>query len=83
MGGSLLSKAEVPGSSLLDHLSKEFSLCVTWCSWLVEYYDTREISRGVRKLARQLRYQKKKKKTAARKATLKKQPITRFTSIKI
>ena len=27
MGGSLLSKAEVPGSSLLGHLPKEFS-CV-------------------------------------------------------
>ena len=27
MGGSLLSKAEIPGSSLLGHLPKEF-LCV-------------------------------------------------------
>ena len=47
----LLSKAEVPGSSLLGHLSKEFSLRLTWCPWLVRYYGTREISRGARKLA--------------------------------
>ena len=40
MGESLLSKAEVPGSSLLGHLPKEFSLRLTWCSWLVRYYDT-------------------------------------------
>ena len=36
MGGSLLSKAEVPGSNLLGHLPKEFSLRLTWCPWLVE-----------------------------------------------
>ena len=41
MGGSLLSKAEVPGSSLLGHLPKEFSLRLTWCLWLVGYYGTR------------------------------------------
>ena len=41
MGGSLLSKAEVPGSSLLGHLPKEFSLRLTWCPWLVGYYGTR------------------------------------------
>ena len=29
MGGFLLSKAEVPGSSLLGHLPKEFSLRLT------------------------------------------------------
>ena len=39
MGGSLLSKTEVPGSSLLG--PKEFSLRLTWCPWLVEYYGTR------------------------------------------
>ena len=50
MGGSLLFKAEVPGSSLLGHLSKEFSLRLTWCPWLVRYYGTRGISRGTRKL---------------------------------
>ena len=38
MGGSLLSKAEVPGSSLLGHLPKEFSLRLTWYPWLVGYY---------------------------------------------
>ena len=52
MGGSLLSKAEVPGSSLLGHLPKEFSLRLTWCPWLVGYYGIRGISRGARKLAR-------------------------------
>ena len=41
MDGSLLFKAEVPGSSLLGHLSKEFSLRLTWCPWLVGYYGTR------------------------------------------
>ena len=51
MGGSLLSKAEVPDSSLLGHLPKEFSLRLTWCPWLVGYYGTRGISRGARKLA--------------------------------
>ena len=40
MGGSLLSKAEVPVSSLLDHLPNEFSLRLTWCPWLVGYYGT-------------------------------------------
>ena len=40
MSESLLSKAEVPGSSLLGHLPKEFSLRLTWCSWLVRYYGT-------------------------------------------
>ena len=40
MGVFLLFKAEVPGSSLLGHLSKEFSLRLTWCSWLVGYYGT-------------------------------------------
>ena len=41
MGGSLLSKAEVSGSSLLGHLPKEFFLRLTWCPWLVGYYGTR------------------------------------------
>ena len=63
MGGSLLSKAEVPGSSLLGHLPKEFSLRLTWCPWLVGYYGTRGISRGARKLARTPSLSKKKKKT--------------------
>ena len=62
MGGSLLSKGEVPGSSLLGHLPKEFSLCLTWCPWLVGYYGTRGISRGARKLARTPSLSKKKKK---------------------
>ena len=61
MGGSLLSKAEVPGSSLLGHLPKEFSLPLTWCPWLVGYYGTRGISRGARKLARTPSLSKKKK----------------------
>ena len=62
MGGSLLSKAEVPGSSLLGHLPKEFSLRLTWCPWLVWYYGTRGINRSVRKLARTPSLSKKKKK---------------------
>ena len=61
MGGSLLSKAEVPGSSLPGHLPKEFSLRLTWCPWLVGYYGTREISRGARKLTRTPSLSKKKK----------------------
>ena len=61
MGGSLLFKSEVPDSSLLDHLPKEFSLRLTWCPWLVGYYGTRGISRGARKLAGHPRYLKKKK----------------------
>ena len=61
MGGSLLSKVEVPGSSLLGHLPKEFSLRLTWCPWLVGYYGTRGISRGARKLARTPSLSKKKK----------------------
>ena len=61
MGGSLLSKAEVLGSSLLGHLPKEFSLRLTWCPWLVGYYGTRGISRGARKLARTPSLSKKKK----------------------
>ena len=52
MDGSLFFKAEVPDSSLLSHLPKEFSLRLTWCTWLVGYYGTRGISRGVRKLIR-------------------------------
>ena len=60
-GGSLLSKTEVPGSSLLGHLPKEFSLRLTWCPWLVGYYDTRGISRGARKLGRTPSLSKKKK----------------------
>ena len=59
MGGSLFYKAEVPGSSLLGHLPKEFS----WCPWLVGYYGTWRISRGARKLARTLSLSKKKKTT--------------------
>ena len=62
MGGSLLSKAEVPGSSLLGHLPKEFSLRLTWCPWLVGYYGTRRISRGARKLVRTPSLSNKKKK---------------------
>ena len=60
MGGSLLSKAEVPGSSLLGHLPKEFSLRLTWCPLLVGYYGTRGISRGACKLVRHPCYLKKK-----------------------
>ena len=62
MGGSLISKGEVSGSSLLGHLPKEFSLRLTWCPWLVGYYGTRGISRGARKLARTPSLSKKKKK---------------------
>ena len=62
MGGSLLFKAEVPGSSLLGYLSKVFSLRLTWCPWLVGYYGIRGISRGARKLARTPSLSKKKKK---------------------
>ena len=63
MGGSLLSKVEVPSSSLLGHLPKEFSLRLTWCPWLVGYYGTRWISRGARKLARTPSLPKKKKRS--------------------
>ena len=62
MGGYLFFKAEVPGSSLLGHLSKEFSLRLTWCPWLVGYYGIRGISRGARKLVRTPSLSKKKKK---------------------
>ena len=62
MGGSLLFKTEVPGSSLLGHLPKEFSLRLTWYPWLVRYYCIRMISRGVRKLVRTPSLSKKKKK---------------------
>ena len=61
MGGSLFFKAEVPGSSLLGHLPKEFSLRLTWCPWLVGYYGIRGISRGARKLVRTPSLSKKKK----------------------
>ena len=43
MGRSLFFKAEVPDWSLLGHLPNEFSLCLTWCPWLVGYYGTREL----------------------------------------
>ena len=43
MDESLLSKIEVPGSSLLGHLLKKFSLRLTWCLWLVGYYDKRRL----------------------------------------
>ena len=61
MGGSVLSKADIPGSSLLGHLPKEFYLRLTWCPWLVWYYGTRGISRGTRKLARTPSLSKKNK----------------------
>ena len=41
MDGSLFFKAEVLGLSLLGHLPKESSLRLTWCPWLIGYYDTR------------------------------------------
>ena len=41
MGGSLLFKTEVSGSSLLGYLPKEFFLRLTWYPWLVGYYSTR------------------------------------------
>ena len=63
MDGSLLFKVEVPGSSLLGHLPKEFSLCLTWCPWLVGYYGTQGISRGASKLAQTPSLSKKKKKS--------------------
>ena len=62
MGGSLLSKAEVPGSSLLGHLPKEFSLCLTWCPWLVGYYGTRGLIEMRVSWSGHPRYLKKKKK---------------------
>ena len=65
MGGSLFSKAEVPGSSLLGHLPKEFSLRLTWCPRLVGYYGTRGINRGARKLVWTPSLSKKKKKNQA------------------
>ena len=70
MGESLLSKAEVPDSSLLDHLPKEFSLRFTWCPWLVGYYGTRGISRGARKLTRTPSLSKKKKNLVHTKLTV-------------
>ena len=66
MGGSLLFKTEVLGSSLLGHLPTEFSLRLTWCPWLVGYYGTRGISRGARKLARTPSLSKKTKKKTPR-----------------
>ena len=37
MSEFLLFKTEVPGSSLMGHLPKEFSLRFTWCPWLIGY----------------------------------------------
>ena len=62
MGGSLLSKGEVPGSSLLGHLPKEFSLRLTWCPWLVGYYGTRGLVEVRVSWPGHSRYLKKKKK---------------------
>ena len=62
MGGSLLSKAEVPGSSLLGHLPKEFSLRLTWCPWLVGYYGTQGLIEMRVSWPGHPRYLKKKKK---------------------
>ena len=62
MGGSLFSKAEVPGSNLLGHLPKEFSLRLTGCPWLVGYYDTRGLVEVRLSWPRHHRYLKKKKK---------------------
>ena len=61
MGGSLLSKAEVLGSSLLGHLPKEFSLRLIWCPWLVGYYGTRGLVEVRVSWLRHPRYLKKKK----------------------
>ena len=61
MGGSLFFKAEVSGSSFLGHLSKEFSLRLTWCSWLVGYYGTRKLVEVRVNWPEHPRYLKKKK----------------------
>ena len=78
MGGSLFFKTEVLDSSLLGHIPKEFSFRLTWCPWLVGYYDTQglvsmvsrilwhpRINRGTRKLALTLSLSKKKKTVGA------------------
>ena len=62
MGGFLFSKAEVLGSSLLDYLPKEFSLRLTWCPWLVGYYDIRGLIEVRVSWPEHPRYLKKKKK---------------------
>ena len=60
MGGSLLSKVEVSGSSFLGHLPKEFSLRLTWCPWLVGYYGTRGLVEVRVNWSEHSRYLKKK-----------------------
>ena len=62
MDGSLFFKAEVPGSSLLRHLPKEFFLHLTWCPWLVGYYDIRGLVEMRVSWSGHPRYLKKKKK---------------------
>ena len=64
MGGSLLFKAEVPSSSLLDHLPKEFFLRLTWCPWLVGYYGIRGLVEVHVSLLGYPRYLKKIKKNS-------------------
>ena len=61
MDGSLFFKAEVPGSSLLGHLLKEFSLRLTLCTWLVGYYGTRNLVEVRVNWPGHPRYLKKKK----------------------
>ena len=63
MGGYLLSKAEVPGSSFLGYLPKGFSLRLTRCPWLVGYYGTRGLVEVRVSWPEHPRYLKKKKKT--------------------
>ena len=64
MNESLFFKVKVSDLSLLDHLPKEFSLCLIWCPWLVKYYDTRELVDVRVNWSEHSRYLKKKKKSS-------------------
>ena len=61
MSEFLLFKTEVPGSSLMGHLPKEFSLRLTWCPWLIGYYGTRGLVEVHLSWLEYPRYLKKKK----------------------
>ena len=49
-----------PGSSLLSHLPKEFSLRLTWCPWLIGYYGIRGLVKVYVSWPGHPRYLKKK-----------------------